>query len=199
MHTLVTSFLGRDCPGVVAAVAGLLEVSRCDIVAVSQTILAGEFAGIFTVEAPDDLDVLTLRDYLQQGLEEKKVDLSVIVRPAMKSAWGADKACSPFVVTANGPKGTGLVAAISNVFARHSVNIESLTAIQDKSVAAQVANEAGNTYDTHALLVFEVMVPEAVDMRTLRRELTKQGQKHNLHVSVQHKDIFEAMHRVLPI
>ncbi len=199
MHTLVTSFLGRDCPGVVAAVAALLEVSRCDIIAVSQTILAGEFAGIFTVEAPDDVDVPTLRAHLQKGLEEKNVDLSVIVRPAMESAWGADKTCAPFVVTANGPKGTGLVAAISNVFARHSVNIESLTAIQDKSVAAQVERDASDACEAHALLVFEVMVPDAVDMRTLRRELIKQGQTHNLHVSVQHKDIFEAMHRVLPI
>ncbi len=196
MHTLVTSFLGRDCPGVVASVASLLEMLSCDIVAVSQTILAGEFAGIFTVIAPDDVDVHILRKHLQVGLEKRNVDLSVIVRPAIECAWGTDKTCAPFVVTANGPKGTGLVAAISSVFARHQVNIESLKAIQDKHVGM----EAGEDKEAEqALLVFEVMVPETVDMRTLRRELLSQGQKFHLRVSMQHKNIFEAMHRVLPI
>ncbi len=42
----------------------------------------------------------------------------------------------------------------------------------------------------------EVMVPNSVDMGRLRRELDCEGQKSGLRVSAQHRDIFEAVHRV---
>ena len=66
----------------------------------------------------------------------------------------------------------------------NGVNIESLKAI---------LGEGGNN---HALFVFEVMVPDSVDMGRLRRELDCEGQKRDLRVSAQHRDIFEAVHRV---
>ncbi len=183
-HNLAVSFLGRDCPGVVAAIASLMEDAHCNILAVSQTILEGEFAAIFTVQAKESLSSEALHVHLQQGLLQKQVDLSVIVRPAIEKAWGESLECEAFVITANGPNGPGLIAALSNVFARHNVNIENLKAITD-------ADREG-----HALFVFEVMIPRHLDMRTLRRELREQGQRLSLQMSLQHRDIFEAMHRV---
>ena len=73
---------------------------------------------------------------------------------------------------------------MSRVFARHDVNIESLKAI---------LGEGGTN---RALFVFEVMVPDSVDLGRLRRELTCEGQSRDLRVSVQHRDIFEAVNRV---
>ena len=73
---------------------------------------------------------------------------------------------------------------MSRIFAQHSINIESLKAI---------LGEGGSQ---HALFVFEVMVPEDVDLGRLRRELVVEGRNHDLRVSVQHRDIFEAVHRV---
>ena len=102
--------------------------------------------------------------------------------PSLSTAEKAD--CEPFVVTADGPDKPGLIAAMSRVFARHGVNIESLKAI---------LGEGGTN---QALFVFEVMVPNSVDMGRLRRELDCEGQKIGLRVSAQHRDIFEAVHRV---
>ena len=184
MHKYTASFLGRDCPGVVAAVSRILEENGCNIEEVTQTILSGEFAAIFVVAAPDGTDAESLRQNLSASLAEAKVDLSVLVRPAIKGQWGTDLQCQPFVVTADGPDKPGLIAAMSRVFARHGVNIESLKAI---------LGEGGNN---HALFVFEVMVPNSVDMGRLRRELDCEGQKSGLRVSAQHRDIFEAVHRV---
>ena len=48
----------------------------------------------------------------------------------------------------------------------------------------------------HALFVFEVKVPENADLGRLRRELASEGQAQGLRVSVQHRDIFEAVHRI---
>ena len=121
------------------------------------------------------------------GLDKRNVDLSVIVRPAIEGSWGENKACEPFVVTADGPDKPGLIAGMSGVFSRHSVNIENLKAV------------LGESGEGHALFVFEVMVPNTVDITVLRRELVEQGQRLDLRVSVQHRDIFEAVHRVQPV
>lgn len=186
MPKFAASFLGRDCPGVVAAVAGLLTEARCDIVEVSQTILAGEFAAIFIVNAPETMDDAALNRRLQLGLAEREVDLSAIVRPAVEGCWGGALACEPFVVTADGPDRPGLIAGMSGVFARHGVNIENLKAL------------LGHAGEGQALFVFEVMVPPAVEISRLRGELVSQGERLSLRVSVQHRDIFEAVHRVPP-
>ncbi len=187
MHSLVISFLGRDCPGIVAAVSSLLEEAQCDIVAVSQTISNGEFAAVFTVLAPESCTVELLHEHMEKGLLARQVDLSVIVRPANTQAWCAKVPSAPFVVTAHGPNSVGLMAGLSGVFAKHGVNIENLKAIM---------HESG---ENNALFVFEVMVPLNADAALLRQELQEEGKKFSLRVSVQHRDIFEAIHRISPM
>lgn len=184
MHKLTASFLGPDCPGVVAVVAGIFADSGCNIEAMSQAMLTGEFTAIFVVSAPDDLTSEKLRQLLENGLTKAKVDLSVLVRPAAQSIWGENIPAEPFVVTVDGPDGPGLIGSMSRIFARHQVNIENLTAI---------LNEDSNG---HALFVFEVMVPKSVDIGRLRRELVLEGKNLGLRVSAQHRNIFEAVHRV---
>ena len=192
MEKYTASFLGRDCPGVVAAVSRLFGDMGCNIEAMSQTMLSGAFAAIFVVSAPDGAaaggegacgaDCLRLR--LEEGLERAGVDLSVLVRPAIAEQWGTDLKCEPFVVTVDGPDRPGLIGGMSRVFGRHGVNIENLKAI------------LGEGGEGRALFVFEVMVPDSVDLGRLRRELALEATNLNLRVSVQHRDIFEAVHRV---
>ena len=193
MEKYTASFLGRDCPGVVAAVSRLFGDMGCNIEAMAQTMLSGAFAAIFVVSAPKEAtsgkgegacgaDCLRLR--LEDGLERANVDLSVLVRPAIAEQWGANLNCEPFVVTVDGPDGPGLIGEMSRVFGRHGVNIENLKAI------------LGEGGEGKALFVFEVMVPDTVDLGRLRRELALEANNLNLRVSVQHRDIFEAIHRV---
>lgn len=184
MSELTASFLGRDCPGVVAAIAALFGDSGCNIVAMSQMRFSGEFAAIFIVEPPEGMESARLLETLEKGLAKAEVDLSVMVRPSVRDQWGGDIVCQPYVVTVDGPDGPGLIAAISRVFARHGVNIESLTAY------------LGQVKPGNALFVFEVMAPEKVDIGRVRRELDLEAKNLGLRVSVQHRDIFEAVHRV---
>lgn len=184
MSKLTASFLGPDGPGEVSAIARLFGANGCNIEAVTQTMLCGEFTAIFIVDAPDHLDRTSLQALLEKGLKEAEVDLSVTIRPASGIQWGVNLVCEPFVVTVDGPDGVGLIGAMSRVFTRHGVNIEHLTAI------------LGQSEPDKALFVFEVMVPENVDIGRLRRELALEAKNLNLRVSVQHRDIFEAVHRV---
>lgn len=184
MSKFTVSFIGPDCPGEVAAIAGLLGCHSCNIEAVTQTTICGEFTAIFIVSAPDGLEPESLKCILDEGLAKAEVDLSVVVRNASSCQWGEGLPSEPFVVTVDGPDGIGLIGAMSRVFARHGVNIDNLTAI------------LGETGDGTALFVFEVMVPENVDMGRVRRELALEAGNLGLRVSVQHRDIFEAVHRV---
>ena len=168
MKKLTISFLGRDCPGIVSAVSQILGQTGCNIIEVTQTILCGE----------------SLHTQLALGLVDAKLDLSVLVRPAVEGRWEDSVVSQPFVVTVDGPDRPGLIAAMSRVFARHGVNIDSLKAV------------LGQDHSNHALFVFEVKVPENADLGRLRRELASEGQAQGLRVSVQHRDIFEAVHRI---
>lgn len=184
MQRLTASFLGRDCPGIVAAVSQLFADSRCNIEAMSQTRLQGEFAAIFVVGTPEGLDAGKLRELLEKGVAGHGLDLSVLVRPAIERPWEEQRHCQPFVVTVDGPDRPGLIAAMSKVFARHNVNIENLNALLE------------NSPDGQALFLFEIMIPDEVDIGRLRRELQLEAGKLDLRVSMQHRDIFEAVNRV---
>ena len=184
MQKFTVSFLGRDCPGVVSTVSGLLSDCGCNILAATQSLLLGEFAGIFMVEVDESMPRDNLQKRLTEGIAQAGVDLSLLVRPTCEGVWGSDQVCAPFVVSADGIDGKGQISAMSRVFSRHGVNIESLRAF------------LGKGQEDHALFVFEIMVPESVDIGRLRRELLCEGQTHGLRVSVQHRDIFEAVNRI---
>jgi len=79
----------------------------------------------------------------------------------------------------------GLVAAITSVMARFDVNITSLKA----------AFRGGD--DPHRnTMIYEVDVPIAVDREAYLAALQKEARSLGLELSVQHRDIFEAIHRI---
>ena len=185
MQTLSISFLGRDCPGIVANVTQTLSGLNCNITQLTQSILGGEFAGIFIVDVPDDIPMTDLKARLEAKLAEQSLDISVLIRKAEEERWDSRLSpCEPSVATADGPDGPGLIAALARVFARHGINIESLKFVtrQDEKVSA--------------FFLFEIEVPEDCDVGRLRRELESAARSKSLSVSMQHRDIFEAMHRI---
>ena len=103
MKKLTISFLGRDCPGIVSAVSQILGQTGCNIIEVTQTILCGEFAAIFIVQAPENVTEESLHSQLALGLVDAKLDLSVLVRPAVEGRWEDSVVSQPFVVTVDGP------------------------------------------------------------------------------------------------
>lgn len=187
MYKVVVSFLGRDCPGIVHAVSSLMNDLDCNIDEVSQTILHSEFAAIVIADVPDSLALEQLHARLEAGLAERKVDLNVTARLFDGSSWGEGQT-EPFVVSVDGPDRPGLIAGITGVFARHKVNIENLKALMP-----------GGDDDNHALIVYEVALPEGVDPAAVRADLAAAATALAVRVSMQHRDIFEAVHRVQPV
>jgi ACT domain-containing protein len=86
------------------------------------------------------------------------------------------------VVTAFGKDRTGLVAGVSRALAESGVNIEDLsqTIMQDVFAMIMLVDVSGSKLDFEAL----------------QERLSAEGGKLGLEVRIQHKDIFERMHRV---
>ena len=184
MDKVVISILGTDRPGIVAAVSDVLTTRGCNVEDVSQTILQREFVGILIASVPENAQPESLREELARALNP--LGLSVLLKPL-----AADKAPSPsvenepFVIVTTGPDRLGLVAGITGVMARFSVNITQLKAAF-----------RGGDDPRRNTMIYEVDVPLSIDRGTFMSELRRKADELGLELTAQHRDIFETIHRI---
>jgi glycine cleavage system transcriptional repressor len=183
MNKVVISVLGYDRPGIVAAVTKTLFQLECNIEDVSQTILQTEFAGVFVASVPDRVKENELLSSLQAELAPMglSVHLKEVTPPG---EWQAPES-EPFVITTIGPDRLGLVAGMTDVMFRFGINITNLKAIF-----------RGGEDPLNNVMIYEVDVPVATDHSAFRAALQERARELDLEVSLQHLDIFEAIHRV---
>ncbi|BBO80330.1 glycine cleavage system protein R [Desulfosarcina ovata] len=184
MQKMIISVLGKDRPGIIAAVTRILFELDCNIENVSQTILQNEFSGIFIVSVSDALTDADLHRQLDQGLSpmslhvyEKRITDTDDTVTSVNS--------EPFVVTTKGPDRKGLVAAITGVLAAHQVNVSNLQAVFK-----------GGDDPNANIMIYEVDIPADADQQVLRQQLHEKANALDLDISIQHKLIFEAINRV---
>lgn len=183
MKKVIVSVLGHDRPGIIAAVSAVLFKAGCNIEDVSQTILQTEFAGVFIASVPDDLVLDNLLTRLREKLDPLK--LSVLLREMERAGVWEEPQSEPFVITTLGPDRPGLVAGVTELLAGFGVNISNLKAIF-RGGDAPGAN----------IMIYEVDIPISLDQHRFREALYKRGADLGLDISLQHRDIFEAIHRV---
>ena len=183
MKKIIISVLGHDRPGIIAAVSEELFRTGCNIEDVSQTILQTEFSGVFIASVPESLTSDELLARLRKKLDP--TGLSVLLR-AMESSgvWEAPPS-EPFVITTLGPDRPGLVAGITGLLASFGINISNL-----KAVFRGGDNPTANT------MIYEVDIPTTLDMTRFREMLYNRGGELGLDMSLQHREIFEAINRV---
>jgi len=184
MKKFIISILGEDRPGIIAAVTKVLFQTDFNIEDVSQTILQSQFSGIVITEGPDDITPDELRRALEQ--ETAALNLHFHVRALGPEAitWTTCQ-CEPFVITTRGPDRKGLVAHITALLAARNVNVTQL----------QAAFRGGIDPDKN-IMIYEVDIPIDVDRQELRKALMDKGREFDLQISIQHKDIFEAINRI---
>jgi glycine cleavage system transcriptional repressor len=91
----------------------------------------------------------------------------------------------PFVITTKGPDRKGLVAGIAEVIAQHGVNITNLQAV------FKGGNDPGGN-----IMIYEVELPPSFERQALTNDLRAKAEALNLEISIQHRNIFEAIHRI---
>ena len=183
MQKVIISVIGRDRPGIIAAVTRELFELDFNIENVSQTILQTQFSGIFIASAPPNFALPSLEVQLKKVLQPMR--LSVFIKPMDASAPDECPACEPFVITTKGPDRKGLVAGITAVMARHGVNVTNLQAIFK-----------GGDDPNANIMIYEVDIPSHLDHNILQEELHQTATQLNLDLSIIHKNIFEAINRI---
>jgi glycine cleavage system transcriptional repressor len=179
---LAVFVIGPDRPGIIAAATQALFEQGCNLEDVSQTTLQGQFVGIFLASSPTaGAEPLLLA--LRQRLDP--LGLFAHLAPVGSGGGHAPGPSEPFVITTVGPDRPGLVAGIAGLLARYGANITNLKAVCRGA-------RTGQEYVTF----YEVDIPAGIDRQGFRAELRARAGELGLDVNLQHREIFEQVHRV---
>jgi glycine cleavage system transcriptional repressor len=184
MNKLIISVLGKDRPGIIAAVTGVLFEEDFNIEDVSQTILQNQFSGIFIATGPEECSADALCQTLEADTADFQLHFFVCELGSNAITWTTCD-CEPFIITTRGPDRKGLVANVTALLASHNVNVTQLRAVF----------RGGNEPERN-VMIYEVDIPLDIDQKRLRDDLQDKGDELNIQISIQHKNIFEAINRI---
>jgi glycine cleavage system transcriptional repressor len=181
MRQIVVTAIGRDRPGIVAAVCRVLYEAGGNLRDTSMTILSGEFAMILVVGIPRALDVPVLDrrfDLLRRDLAIELFVKELHEARPMPSGRPEDQQRDVFLVTVSGADQPGIVCRIAEAMARLDVNI---TDMETRVLAEDTAKPV-------YMMMMEVVPPARVDMAALTHELEALGRDLSVEVSVRALD-----------
>jgi glycine cleavage system transcriptional repressor len=124
MGHFAVSAVGRDKPGIVAAVTGVLSDEGCNLEDTSMSILRGHFAMMLVVDGPASLDAARLESALSQTTAG--FDLVVAVRQIDDEVPHSPEG-DAWTVAVYGADRPGIVHAITALLAEAGVNVTDLT------------------------------------------------------------------------
>jgi glycine cleavage system regulatory protein len=160
MHDLVLTLIGPDRPGLVEAVAAVIASHRGNWLESRMTRLAGRFAGILRAELPAERVPDALRAL--GALEAQGVRVTAEAVERVESAAAAVPLRMRLELV--GVDRPGIVREVSQLLARHGVNVEEL--VTDR-VSAPMSGEM--LFQARA----NVAVPASTDAAGLRTALER--------------------------
>lgn len=119
MAAFAVTAIGTDQPGIVAAVAEVLQKRGGNVEDSAMTILAGHFAMMLLVQVDDRADTL------RAALEEATTSLGLVIT-VTPAEDGADRSMPTHVLSVYGSDHPGILAGVSAALARTGANITDL-------------------------------------------------------------------------
>lgn len=171
MRLFALSAVGRDRPGIVAAVSGALLAQRLNIEDSQMSILRGHFGMTLIVAAPDDLDADALRARLDGVRAELALD-TVSLNEVTDLAKESDPAPS-HMISVYGADHPGIVHAVSSALAERGWTITDL------------ATRLVGDEDPHRLyaMMIEVALPEGAPTADLERAMAGVGEAQGVEIT----------------
>jgi glycine cleavage system transcriptional repressor len=175
MKKILITVSGKDKPGIIAKVSGLLYARGCNLEDISMTLLEGQFAMMLTASLPSP--ACTAR--VLQGLEVLRsapwsmdchmTELKGKTLHGKKHPTGS----LSYMVSAFGKDRTGIVYEISRILAGLKVNITDLD--------SRILGKGAKT--TYAMLL-EVDAPTKMPLARLRALLAKVSKKLKIEIQI---------------
>ena len=166
MHVAVTA-VGRDRPGIAAAVTGVLFDHGANIEDSRMAILGGHFSMMLIVAT--DTDPATLERDLAAATGS--LDLTVAVRTVADAASSADTG-DAYTLSVYGADHPGIVSRVTGTLAERSINVNDL--------ATRVIGDDPPVY----VMIMEVSVPPGVDAAAFDADLKRLGAELGVDVTL---------------
>jgi glycine cleavage system transcriptional repressor len=154
MRHFALSAVGRDRPGIVAAMSEVLLRHSANIEDSQMSILRGHFAMMLVVAVPDDADSAVLRDELADA--GRSLELEGVAFSPLEEVDPASEPEPSHVITVYGIDHPGIVHAVTSALADREVDITDLT-------TRVVGEDAEPIY----ALMMEVAAPAGEDVDAL--------------------------------
>jgi glycine cleavage system transcriptional repressor len=170
MPHVALSAIGRDRPGIVAAVSEALLDHQGNVEDSTMSILRGHFTMMLIVSLPDRADLDLLRERLEQVRE--RLDLEAVTLSAITEVHAQSETAS-HILSVYGIDHPGILHAVSSTLAERRVGITDLT--------TRVL-EGGEDTPLYAMML-EIAVPEGVDVGSLEERLLQVCKKQDVELS----------------
>jgi len=168
---LVVSAIGRDRPGIVAGITGVLVAHGANLADSQTGILSGRFTMMLIVEAAAGVDIDALRADLEAAAAQLGLD-AILIHDVAETEQEA--AVPSLIVTLYGIDHPGIVHAVAKALAEIDVNITDLN--------TRLIQETGEQ-PLYAMML-EVAPPPGLGHRELEEQLRKVAGEQQLEVSV---------------
>lgn len=127
MRRAALTFIGRDRPGIIAQISGILCGLGCNIEDATMTILEGEFAMILIASLPNPVTVSGLKR--QFSVLTRNWGLHVFSKNLGSRLFRGEKhpaGTQSYVISVMGKDTTGIVYETSKILARYRLNVTDL-------------------------------------------------------------------------
>jgi glycine cleavage system transcriptional repressor len=164
------SVVGRDRPGIVAAVSEVLLRHQVNIEDSQMTILRGHFTMVLVLAVPDDTDAAGLDADLAQA--RRRLDLEALSLTELEETGAPAEAAPSHIVTVYGADHPGIVHAVTAALAERGANITDLS--------TRLAGEEPPVY----VLMMEIELPGGLSIDEVEGALRRVVEEQQLELSV---------------
>jgi glycine cleavage system transcriptional repressor len=172
MRHFAVSAIGRDRPGIVAAVTEVLLAHAVNIEDSQATILRGHFTMMLVVAAPEGADVDALRRDLD-GVRER-LELEALALGELTELEPAAEPEPSHIVTVYGADHPGIVHSVTATLAERGIDVTDMT--------TKLAGE-GEGEPLYALMM-ELALPGGADAEELGEALERVADQQGVEVSL---------------
>ncbi len=179
--TFLLTVIGKDRPGIISTVTGVLAASQCNLEDISMTILEGEFSMMLVMSCP------TARSFerIQKdcGRLEKNSKLNFFWREIKGKLVRGEKhlkGSQSYLVSAMGKDRTGIVYEISRYLAQKKMNVTDLN-----------SRILGKSPNVIYAMMLEVDVPKHVSVGMISKDLEKIARKLKVEIRLKPVERFE--------
>ena len=177
MPRLALTAIGRDRPGIVAAASRVLLAHRANVEDSQMTILRGHFTMMLVVSVPEEADVGTLREDLEDVRTE--LGLEAVALSPLEDIDPTWERVPSHIVTLYGADHPGILHAATAALAEREVDITGLT--------TKLAGEGGGGPSLYAVMM-EIAPPHGADANELEAALRRVGEEQGVEVSMRPLD-----------